>query len=206
LPFGAQWWRSVVSTFISGYEAQARYASNDSENAETLLRNVFGWLVNSKNPDATGTMWENIASNGTPGLGSYTSLAHGWATGAVSALSGYVLGVRPLTPGYDTWMVQPHPGTLTDVQGRVPTPRGAIDVHWTRNGDNFTMTVDAPKLPVGQIAVPLLAGENVTVKLDGDIAWQNGQATGNRGATSDGKFIYLPNIHGRVTHTVEMTK
>lgn len=207
LPFGDRFWRPVVSTFISGYEAQARYASNDAENAETLIRNVFGWMVNPDNPDMTSTMWENIATDGTPGLGSYTSLAHGWATGAVSALSGYTLGIRPLSPGFDTWLVQPHPGTLTNVEGRVPTPKGPVDVKWIRNNGQFLLTVEAPQGTSGKIGLPLLEGEDVTVMMDGKILWQNGKvpAYGRPGATSDGKFLYIPKLKGGI-HTVIMTK
>jgi alpha-L-rhamnosidase len=207
LPFGDRWWKSIVSTFISGYEAQARYASNDVENAETLIRNVFGWMVNPDNPDMTSTMWENIATDGTPGLGSYTSLAHGWATGAVSALSGYTLGIRPLSPGFDTWLVQPHPGTLTNVEGRVPTPKGPVDVKWIRNNGQFLLTVEAPQGTSGKIGLPLLEGEDVTVMMDGKILWQNGKvpAYGRPGATSDGKFLYIPKLKGGI-HTVIMTK
>ncbi|OLP59625.1 hypothetical protein BJF93_11135 [Xaviernesmea oryzae] len=207
LPFGNTWWKSIVSTFISGYEVQARYASNDTLNAEALIRNVYGWLVNPKNPDVSYTMWENIATDGTPGLGSYTSLAHGWATGAVSALSGYTLGIRPITPGFASWLVQPHPGSLTDVDGRVPTPNGPIAVKWSRTSGKFTLSFSAPSQTTGMVGAPLLDGTDVTVSLDGKVVWQKGVAVGvsNAVVSADGQFLYLSQLQGG-THSLEVVK
>ena len=68
-----------------------------------------------------------------PGFGSYTSLAHGWASGATADLSQYVLGVQPSSPGYRAWLVQPHPGSLTWAEGNVPTPLGTIAVRWAQS-------------------------------------------------------------------------
>jgi alpha-L-rhamnosidase len=61
----------------------------------------------------SGATWEYVALDGTPGLGKATSFAHGWASGPTSALSNYVLGVRPIHPGYKTWLVEPQSGDLS---------------------------------------------------------------------------------------------
>jgi hypothetical protein len=58
--------------------------------------------------DPVGTDWERMQPDGTVNGGG-TSWAHGWSTGATSALSQYVLGVSPAGAGYKTWLVQPHP-------------------------------------------------------------------------------------------------
>ncbi len=112
---------SVISPFAGGYELQARLATGDTAGAEALLGTLWGHMA-TPGTDFTGTMWENIATDGSPGLGTTTSLAHGWSTAPTSALSGYVLGAQPVTAGYATWSVQPHPGDLTWAEGRVPTP------------------------------------------------------------------------------------
>ncbi len=79
-------------------------------------------------PDDTGADWELVGADGSPGFGASTSLAHGWASGATAALSSYVLGVRPSSAGFRTWSVTPHAGTLSWVEGDVPTPHGTIEV------------------------------------------------------------------------------
>jgi alpha-L-rhamnosidase len=206
LPFNDPFWKPTVSTFISAYEAQARYAANDAANAETLLRTVFGWMVNSANPDRTGTMWENIATDGTPGLGAYTSLAHGWATGAVSSLSGYALGVRPTSPGFNTWLVQPHPGTLSWANGRVPTPHGAITAKWARQTNGFALQVIVPSGTLGQISVPTNGASGFDVTLDGAYVWRKGVALSTPSAAKlEGQFLTLSNI-GPGTHQVLLSQ
>jgi len=57
-----------------------------------------------------------------------TSRAHAWAASPTYDLTAYVLGVRPAEPGYRRAIVDPYLGPLTRVAGRVPTPRGWIDV------------------------------------------------------------------------------
>ena len=68
-------------------------------------------MINPRNPFFTGTMWENIGPKGTA-TESRTSLAHGWASGPTSVLTSYVLGVQPVDPGYQTFTVEPHLGSL----------------------------------------------------------------------------------------------
>jgi alpha-L-rhamnosidase len=184
----------TISPYISGYELDARLATGDTADAETLLDNVWGHMI-APGPDDTGTMWENVASNGTPGFGGSSSLSHGWSTTPVSALSGYMLGVQPATAGYATWMVQPHPGNLTWAKGQVPTPHGSISVSWSQDArtGTFTMDVHAPSGTSGTVAVPVPAGDSVLV--DGTLAWSGTHAAAY-GASSQGGYVFLHGITG----------
>ena len=205
MPFNDPFWQPVISTFISGYEAQARYLANDDLNAEQLIHTVFGRLANPLNNQYTGTMWENVGTDGTPGLhdgnGLVSSLAHAWGTGAVSALSGYTLGIRPTAPGYDTWWVQPHPGTLDWVVGQAPTPHGALAVKWAgqRGVGQFAMQVDAPAGTLGTVAVPTYGAANPVVSINGNPVWRDGRLISGLGvasASADGQFVYLNGLAG----------
>ncbi len=200
LPYSADaGYRAVISPFISGYELQARLLANDTANAEALLTNVWGHMI-AAGPDQTGTMWENVlASDGTPGLGKTTNLSHGWSTAPTSALSGYVLGLRPVSAGYATWQVQPHPGSLSWAQGRAPTPHGPVSVSWAgRSGvQQFSMEVTAPAGTSGTIAVPTYGATNPIVAVNGTPVWHDGAFTatgGVSGAHADGAFVYLTGV------------
>ncbi len=70
------------------------------------------------------------------------------------ALSKYVLGIRPLEPGYRAWLVEPQPGNLQWAQGKVPTPSGPMEVRWEKKGDRFSLTVKAPSGTRGTIGLP----------------------------------------------------
>ncbi len=198
-PFTGSTYSNIISPYISGYELDARLANNDTADAETLLTTVWGHMIAS-GPDQTGTMWENISGGtGLPGLDARTSLAHGWSTTPVSALSGYVLGVQPATAGYATWTVQPHPGDLTYAQGSVPTPHGGIAVDWAgeRGAYQFSMQVTAPSGTTGTIAVPTYGATNPVVEVDGKTVWSNGTfaaTTGITGASADANYVYLTGV------------
>jgi alpha-L-rhamnosidase len=206
-PFSGSSYQDVISPFVSGYELDARLASNDTADAETLLDSVWGGMI-TPGPDDTGTMWENInGSTGAPGFGAGSSLSHGWSTTPVSALSGYVLGVQPATAGYATWAVQPHPGDLNWAQGRVPTPHGPLNVHWTASAGRFSLTVTAPGGTSGTIAVPVTGGAaKAVVTVDGHTVWSGGRfAAGAHvsGARAVGGYVYLTGVQPG-SHTVSV--
>ncbi len=80
--------------------------------------------------------WPIVAGTGTfqefwdaaPGT---SSRCHGWSASPTYDLTSYVLGVRPATPGYRRAVVDPYPGPLRRISGRVPTPLGWLVVDVT---------------------------------------------------------------------------
>jgi hypothetical protein len=116
-------------------------------------------MIDPRNPFFTGTMWENIGPDGTA-TEARTSLAHGWASGPTSILVSDVLGVQPVSPGYQTFTVAPHPGRLRWARGAVPTPYGPILVRWN-NCRHFSLTVAAPPRTTAVIDLP--GGRHVTL-------------------------------------------
>jgi alpha-L-rhamnosidase len=191
-------YEAVISPYISGYELDARLATGDTADAETLLDDVWGNMI-APGPDDTGTMWENVATDGLPAFGGSSSLSHGWSTTPVSALSGYMLGIQPVTPGYATWLVQPEPGDLAWAEGQAPTPHGAVQVSWAgeSRARRFSMNVTAPSGTSGTIAVPTYGAASPIVKVGGRVVWSNGTFTAARGiggAYQSGDYVYLTGV------------
>ncbi len=60
--------------------------------------------------------------------------SHAWSAHPNYGLLATVLGVRPSSPGFRTVRIAPALGTLRTASGRVPHPRGEIDVAVTREG------------------------------------------------------------------------
>ncbi len=58
------------------------------------------------------------------------SLCHGWSAVPIWTNMAYILGVRPLTPGFGSFAVEPHTCGLPAARGVVPTPHGPIEVRW----------------------------------------------------------------------------
>jgi hypothetical protein len=61
------------------------------------------------------------------------SAAHGWSAAPAAYLPMRVLGIRPIEPGYRTFVVAPCPGDLVWARGSVATPHGPIHASWRRN-------------------------------------------------------------------------
>jgi hypothetical protein len=66
-----------------------------------------------------------------------------------------------VNPGYQTFTVMPHPGSLRWAEGAVPTPYGRILVRWTRDGRRFSLTVAVPARTMAFIKLP--DGHHVTL-------------------------------------------
>jgi alpha-L-rhamnosidase len=82
---------------------------------------------------------------------------HAWGAAPANLLPRFVLGAQPLTPGWGRALIQPHPGTLTSAEGRMPTPRGELSVGWKRD-KNFTLTLTLPPGMTAKVALPALEG------------------------------------------------
>lgn len=193
-----------VSPFITNEEVQALYAVGDTSAATGLVRQLWGYMDNPQGTNYTGADWEVVGTNGAPGFGGFTSLAHGWASGATADLSQYVLGVAPVGAGYRSWAVDPHPGALSWSEGQVPTPHGPITVDWgheTTQG-RFVMKLQAPSSSTGTIGVPDFGRQSV-IHVNGHQVWDNGKfhaAVGVVGATLEGQDVVLHVNPAAVAH------
>jgi len=57
------------------------------------------------------------------------SLCHAWGASPLYLLGKYYLGVKPTSPGYAGYLVEPNTGGLQWIQGKVPTPAGNIELY-----------------------------------------------------------------------------
>jgi hypothetical protein len=178
-----------VYAFTSFPEITARFMSGEADSAIDEIKRLYGWMA-SHDPGITD--WEGIGANGSMYEGAYTSAAHGWATGVVSELTNQLLGAAPVTPGFATWSVQPHPGTVQWARGQLPTPHGPLYVSWTSTSSAFTLTLRAPDGTSGTVSVPALNGGGV-VRVDGHVV----------DATPSGGYLTVPVGAGQ--HLVTVT-
>lgn len=61
------------------------------------------------------------------------SLCHAWGASPIYILAKYFLGVRPLTPGYETFIVEPQLGGLEWIEGKVPIGVGEVDIYMDKH-------------------------------------------------------------------------
>jgi len=66
-------------------------------------------------------------------------------TAIAGVFGNYILGLEPLEPGYAKFRVKPQPAAgITWAKGRVPTPKGFIEVGWQLKDGTPDVTVRAP--------------------------------------------------------------
>lgn len=155
----------IVCPYTAGYEVRARLSAGDTVNALELIRQAWGPMRRG-GEYYSGATWEYVGLDGRPGLGSGTSLAHPWSSGPTSALSNFVLGARPLEPGFATWLIEPQLGDLQWARGTVPTAHGPLRVHWFQSKARLTVRVKAPPRTRGYVGLPVV-GRSERFTVDG---------------------------------------
>jgi alpha-L-rhamnosidase len=156
-----------ISPFMGSFNLLADFAAGNEPAALATMRQEWGYMLSQ---DPGGVDWERIQPDGIPAAGAVAdSMAHAWSTGPAPALSKYVLGVAPATPGFDGWSIAPRPGDLRWAQGIVPTPHGQITVAWKQTGTRaFVLSIDAPRGTSGTVTLPRL-GRKGLIAEDGHL-------------------------------------
>ena len=90
---------------------------------------------------------------------------HAWGAAPAHLLPRYVLGVQPAAPGGKQLLIRPHPGSLRQAAGRVPTPRGPVEVRWERAAD-FRLHLALPAGVLARLELPA-ASESIGVWMAG---------------------------------------
>jgi hypothetical protein len=128
-----------VYPFMGYYELKARFRTGLDDTALDLIRREWGYM---QRYGPSKTDWELIGpyGGGPTDLHLGGSWDAGWSSGAAPALSQYVLGVTPTSPGYATYVVRPHVGGLAWAKGDVVTPRGLLHVEWKKTPNGIVVS------------------------------------------------------------------
>lgn len=113
--------------------------------------------------DAGSTMtWEAWDATVKPNL----TWNHAWGAAPANILSRFVLGVRPLEPGFAKILIAPQPGDLAWVKGKVPTIKGPVEVS-IKNGKTYHLEVTIPEDAKAEVRLPLK--HDKVYHLDGNV-------------------------------------
>lgn len=93
---------------------------------------------------------------------------HAWGAAPANIIPRYVLGVRPLEPGFAKVLIQPQPGSLSHAEGRVPTIEGPVHVAFRNvQGEPFVLHVEIPPGMTARIGIPCRRRGARAVVIDG---------------------------------------
>lgn len=103
---------------------------------------LFRALADSGLYQYANSYWDNwrqmLAKNcstSVEALAGERSECHAWGALALYELPSFILGVRPISPGYTNVEINPQTENLTWAKGTVITPRGEVKISWKKDTD-----------------------------------------------------------------------
>ena len=126
----------ITTPYMRFYELEALCATGDFDYVMSEMKSYWGGMLDLgatsfwEKYDPTQTGVEHWAMYGDPYR---KSLCHAWGASPIYLLGKYFAGVKPTSPGYTTYMVEPVLGGLEWFETTVPTPDGDIDLYASQN-------------------------------------------------------------------------
>ncbi len=125
----------ISTPYMRFYELEALCMMGCHTLVMNEIKDYWGGMLR----EGATTFWEKYvpSEQGAEHLAMYgrpygKSLCHAWGASPVYLLGRYFLGVQPISPGYEEYLVCPVLGGLQWMEGEVPTPFGKIYVRADR--------------------------------------------------------------------------
>ncbi|MBP1988474.1 alpha-L-rhamnosidase-related protein [Paenibacillus eucommiae] len=133
--------QKISTPFMRFFELEALCQIGEQERVLQEIRDYWGGMLDL----GATTFWEEYDPS-LPDELQYDmygdkfrkSLCHAWGAAPIYLTGKYVLGVKPLKPGYKHYQVEPHLCGLDWIKGAVPTPDGEIVVYMDKSRINVT--------------------------------------------------------------------
>ena len=158
----------ITTPYFEGYELDVMGKLGRYDYIEGKLESYWKGMLDL----GATTIWEAFdpRDQGTAHYAMYghkygKSLCHAWGASPIYLLGKYYLGVTPVTPGYETFLVRPCRGGFGSVCGTVPLPGGEVRVELSPERLKVTATKDGGTLEWQGTRYELKAGQ--TLELPG---------------------------------------
>lgn len=127
--------QKITTPYMRFYELEALCAMGEQDYVLKEMKDYWGGMLKL----GATSFWEeyNPAKKGVEHYAMYgrefgKSLCHAWGASPIYLLGKYYLGVKPTSAGYANYSVTPNLGGLQWMQGKVPTPKGEIEMYVTK--------------------------------------------------------------------------
>lgn len=122
----------ITTPYMRFYELEALCALGEQKYVLDEIRDYWGGMLDL----GATSFWEKYnPKEGYPELLAMygrpfgKSLCHAWGASPIYLLGKYFLGIGPVEPGYQSYIVEPCLGDLQWMEGDVPTPDGKIHLY-----------------------------------------------------------------------------
>jgi len=162
--------QKITTPYMRFYELEALCAMGEQAYVLKQMKDYWGGMLQL----GATSFWElyNPREKGVAQYAMYgrpfgKSLCHAWGASPIYLLGKYYLGIKPLTPGYATYAVEPMLGGLQWMEGKTPTPAGNIDLYCSTSLIKIkspvgtgTLKIKSKTKPAGKNIVATAMGEN----------------------------------------------
>lgn len=169
--------QKITTPYMRFYELEALCAMGEQGYVLKEMKDYWGGMLKL----GATSFWEeyNPAKKGAEHYAMYgrefgKSLCHAWGASPIYLLGKYYLGVKPTSPGYASYDIEPGLGGLQWMQGKVPTPAGEIELYVSAKqikvkspGGNGVLRIKSKTLPKGKDIISQALGDNryeITIK------------------------------------------
>lgn len=121
--------QKITTPYMRFYELEALCHAGKQQYVLNQMKEYWGGMLSR----GATTFWEayDPSEKGAAQYAMYgrpfgKSLCHAWGASPIYLLGKYYLGVKPVTPGYSAYTIEPSLGGLNWMEGDVPTPNGSI--------------------------------------------------------------------------------
>ncbi len=156
----------IVTPYMQFYELASRCEAGDHE---TVLNDILQYWGGMLDLGAT-SFWERYDPDEQDAAhyAMYNrpfgkSLCHAWGASPLYLMGKYFLGVRPLTPGYESYLIQPELGGLEWLEGTVPMPNGRVEIAMDSDTIRIKSTAGNGTLRFRSTGTPSVNGVNINL-------------------------------------------
>ncbi len=161
----------ITTPYMRFYELEALCAMGEQKFVLEEIRDYWGGMLEN----GATSFWEKYDPNqsGIEHLEMYgrpygKSLCHAWGASPIYLLGKYYIGVKPTSAGYKTYEIKPNLGDLEWMEGKVPTPEGAVYLYATTKKMTVqasqglgTLTIASKTKPTSNLGSFKQVGKNV---------------------------------------------
>lgn len=147
----------ACSVYGAQYLLEGLFSASQEKFALSLLESTTtrSWANMLYNDSSiTFESW-NLSIN--PGM----DLNHAWGSAPVNLIARFVMGVRPLSPGFRSFIVKPQIGSLEFANTKIPTKHGAIHLSIVNKKNYLDFNIHIPDGTTADIYIPTF-GKKIT--------------------------------------------
>jgi len=155
----------ITTPYMRFYELEALCALGEQKHVLNEIRDYWGGMINL----GATSFWEkyNPGEKNPELLAMYgrpfgKSLCHSWGASPLYLLGKYYLGVKPTSPGYQAYSIEPILGGLEWMEGDVPTPEGKIHLFCSTNEMKIKADSGSGTLSFKSLTKPVCKGTEIS--------------------------------------------